>query len=130
MNRVFVYATLREGEAERSMIAEYIASSVPATMTGRMYQLAEGPVVCVDDPDQRVVGELIEISDLAAAFPLLDMFQGEEFVRVLKRVRPEGGDEVWAWVYMAADPERVDNAQAIPDGDWLAWIADRAPGAD
>jgi gamma-glutamylcyclotransferase (GGCT)/AIG2-like uncharacterized protein YtfP len=129
VNRVFVYASLREGEAERSMIAEYLSNAIPATTTGRMYQLAEGPVACVDDPDQRIVGEVIEINDLAAAFPLIDMFQGDDFVRVLKVARLDSGEEVWTWVYMLADPERIANATPIVGGDWLAWSAAHPPSA-
>ena len=127
MGRIFVYATLRQGEAERSMIADYIESSVPATMKGCIYQLAEGPVACVDSADEIMVGELLELNDLPAAIPLLDNFQGEEFVRVLKMAALGDGTEVWAWVYMLADPERIATATPIPGGDWLTWSAARPP---
>jgi gamma-glutamylcyclotransferase (GGCT)/AIG2-like uncharacterized protein YtfP len=128
VGRIFVYASLREGQAERSMIAEHIGGSVPAVMSGRIYQLAEGLVGCVDAADETMVGEVLELTDLAAAIPLLDNFQGEEFVRVLKPARLTDGSEVWAWVYMLADPERIAGATPIPGGDYLAWSAGRAAG--
>ena len=121
VDRVFVYASLRAGEAERSMIADYIDEVRPATMPGRMYRLGDGIVACVAADDAVMHGELLTINDLAAAFPLLDAFQGEDFVRVLRQATTESGDQVWAWVYIMAEPERAVGGEPITGGDWLAW---------
>ena len=121
VDRVFVYASLRAGEAERSMMAEHIGEVQPATMPGRMFRLSDGVVACITVEDELMQGELLTIIDLAAAFPLLDAFQGEDFVRVLRQATTESGELVWAWVYIMADPERAADAEPIEGGDWLAW---------
>jgi gamma-glutamylcyclotransferase (GGCT)/AIG2-like uncharacterized protein YtfP len=121
VNRVFVYASLRSGQAERSMIEEYIARSEPATMEGRLFIVEDlGSFV---EGDGHVVGEVVEINDLAAAFPLLDAFEGEDYARILKKATLASGEEVWAWVYMLANPELAEGAEQIESGDFVAWSA-------
>jgi gamma-glutamylcyclotransferase (GGCT)/AIG2-like uncharacterized protein YtfP len=67
-----------------------------------------------------VVGEVIWLSDLAATFGLLDAYEGQDFVRVIKQVTIPAG-QIWTWIYTLTDPGAVKLATLIPDGDWVRY---------
>lgn len=120
---MFAYGTFRQGESARAMIAGHIADATPATVTGAIYAFPDGYPGIVPEGDSRVVGELLVLNDLAAAFALLDAYEGDEYERIMKKVTLENGTEVWAWIYMLTDRASVRNAVLIPSGDWVAWRA-------
>lgn len=121
LDRLFVYGTLRQGQTARSIIANQITRCVPAHTTGELYSFPMGfPGFTEGEARGRVVGEVIWLSDLAATFGLLDAYEGQEFVRVIKQVMIASG-EIWAWVYTLADPGAVKLATRIPDGDWVRY---------
>jgi len=127
VDRLFTYGNLRSGQPARNMIAEHVASSRPATMRGRIYALPDGdPGLVLDDQDA-VVGELLVLRDLAAVYPLLDAFEGENYERLLRRARLDDGTELWAWVYALADPALAEQGEPVTGGDWVAWQTSR-PG--
>jgi gamma-glutamylcyclotransferase (GGCT)/AIG2-like uncharacterized protein YtfP len=125
VDRLFVYGTLRVGQTARSLIADHVARSVPATSTGELVCFADYPGL-LDDGAQTVVGEMVWLTDLAAAFALLDAYEGDDFIRILKKLRLEDGTETWAWCYVLADPRVVGDASPIAHGDWVRWLAERA----
>lgn len=127
VNRLFAYGNLRHGQPARSMIAEHVESWQPASVRGCVYALPDGYPGLVPDGEARVVGEVMVLRDLAAVFPLLDAFEGENYVRVLQRARLENGNELWAWVYVLADPVLAEHAEPVAGGDWVAWQEGR-PG--
>src|SRR5688572_5929369 len=104
VDRLFVYATLRQGQTARSLIANQIARAVKASTTGAMYAFPMGYAGLVEVPrpepsePRRVVGELLWLTELPATFGLLDAYEGEEFVRVIKQVTLDTGESVWAWI--------------------------------
>jgi len=118
VDRLFVYGTLLHGQAARSMVGNHVARWEQASITGRMYAFPMGYPGVVDEGDDRIVGELMWLSDLAAAFALLDAYEGDDFVRILKRVQRLDGTEVWAWCYVLADPATITLGDLVPDGDW------------
>ena len=118
VDTLFVYGTLRQGHAARSLVAEHIASAVPATTHGRIFALPAGYPGMIADDEAVVVGELVQLADLPAALLLLDAYEGAEFVRVLQRVIPRGGSERWAWCYLLADPALAKTGLLIESGDW------------
>jgi len=122
VNRLFVYGTLRAGQAARSLIADHVVSAEPATARGRMFALPDGYPGFMPGPDGRVVGELMTLSDLAAAFALLDAYEGEEFQRALQEVELGDGRVLWAWCYVLASPELAEEGEPIPGGDWDAHL--------
>ncbi len=95
----------------------------PATMPGRLWAFPEGYPGFLPDGDGLVVGELVTLRDLTAAFPLLDAYEGAEFARTLLRARTADGHEHWAWVYCIADPDVTAQAEPIESGDWVAYLA-------
>src|SRR5262249_36018471 len=60
LDRLFVYATLRKGQAARSLIANQITRSTKASTTGAIYVFPMGyaGLVEIEEP-RRVVGELL-----------------------------------------------------------------------
>lgn len=125
LDRLFVYGTLRQGQTARSIIANQITRTVPAYTTGELYLFPMGFPGFTEDSGAgqgpaRVVGEVLWLSDLAATFGLLDAYEGQEFVRVIKQVATASG-EIWAWLYTLADPGAVKLATRIPDGDWVRY---------
>lgn len=124
VNRVFVYGSLRQGQSARSLIAEYISEARPATMLGALYALPDGYPV-ITEGDDTIVGELLELSDLTAALPLLDAYEGEEYSRTLRQAMLRDGTQVWSWVYITADTSILTNAVRIESGDWDEFVTEQ-----
>ena len=120
IDRLFVYGTLRSGQTARSLIAPHVVRSEEATIRGEIYAFPMGYPGLVDG-DGVVKGELMWLSDLAAALALLDAYEGADFVRVLKPVTRANGTLEPAWVYFLADANAVRLAEPIPDGDWVRY---------
>jgi gamma-glutamylcyclotransferase (GGCT)/AIG2-like uncharacterized protein YtfP len=126
-DRLFVYGTLRAGEAARALVAAHVARSVPGTVRGAMYAFPMGYPGLVDG-DGAVRGELLWLADLDAALPLLDDYEGEDFARVERTVELEDGTRLTAWCYVLSDPSSVRAAGAVevPGGDWIDYRAARS----
>lgn len=124
VDRVFVYGTLLSGQGMRTMIADHVAACEPATMKGRIYAMPEGYPGMVDDgTDGTIVGEMVTLDDLAAAFALLDAYEGDDFTRVLKAAKLADGSDSWSWVYVLSDPNLAVNCELIADGDWVKHVS-------
>ncbi len=125
LDRLFVYATLRQGQPARSLIANQIVRSVKASTTGAIYVFPMGYAGLVDAAEpMRVVGELLWLTELPATFGLLDAYEGEEFARVIMQVTPEAGEPVWSWIYVLTDPEAIKHGTLIEHGDWARYCRD------
>jgi gamma-glutamylcyclotransferase (GGCT)/AIG2-like uncharacterized protein YtfP len=128
LDRLFVYGTLREGQTARSLIANQIRRCVKAHTEGALYAFpmgypgfteAIGPA-----PPIRVTGEVIWLTELAATFGLLDAYEGQDFARMIRQVKLETGEEVWAWIYTLADPAAATHGTLIQHGDWVRYWSD------
>ena len=119
VDRIFVYGTLRTGQTARSLIANHVKRFEPARSTGKMFAFPMGYPGIVDDGAGPLVGELVWLNELAAAFALLDAYEGDDFIRILKRAWLRDGTEHWAWCYVLAAPDTVSFGEPIPDGDWV-----------
>jgi len=122
INRLFVYGTLRTGQPARSLIANHVISSRPARVTGRMYAMPDGYPGFVPGPDGIVVGEVVTISELAAAFALLDAYEGDDFLRSLQKVDLLDGSHAWTWCYLLRRPHDLVGADPIHSGDWAEFL--------
>jgi gamma-glutamylcyclotransferase (GGCT)/AIG2-like uncharacterized protein YtfP len=122
LDRLFVYGTLRQGQSARSLVASSIVRCEPATTSGQIFAFPMGyPGYVEGEGHGRVVGEVVWLTELAATFGLLDAYEGDDFARVLKRVRLESGEELWTWIYTLSDPGAVKLGALIPDGDWVRY---------
>lgn len=124
VDRLFVYGTLRSGQTARSLIADHVARAAWARTTGRLVAFPDYPGL-VDESAGEIVGELVWLTDLAAAFALLDAYEGDDFIRVLKRCHLAEGGEEWAWCYVLADAKVAAAGTPIPHGDWVRWQAEQ-----
>lgn len=127
LDRLFVYGTLRQGQTARSLLANQITRCVKAHTNGQIYAFPMGyPGYTEADASGRVVGEVVWLTELAATFGLLDAYEGQDFVRVIKQVTLETGEEVWAWVYTLADPGAVRLGTRLDHGDWVRYWTEQA----
>jgi gamma-glutamylcyclotransferase (GGCT)/AIG2-like uncharacterized protein YtfP len=129
LDRLFVYATLRQGQTARSLVAHQITKSVKASTTGAMYvfPMGYGGFIEADEP-QRVIGELLWLAELPATLGLLDAYEGPEFARVLRQVRLDTGELLWSWIYVLADPDAIKHGTRIEHGDWVRYWAEQQGG--
>jgi gamma-glutamylcyclotransferase (GGCT)/AIG2-like uncharacterized protein YtfP len=119
VDRLFVYSTLRKGQTARSLIANHITRCVPASTDGAIYAFPMGYAGFIETEEPcRVIGEVLWLTDLPATFGLLDAYEGDEFVRVLKQALLETGEVVWAWIYVLAEPDTAVHGTRIDHGDW------------
>jgi gamma-glutamylcyclotransferase (GGCT)/AIG2-like uncharacterized protein YtfP len=127
LDRLFVYATLRQGQTARSLIANQITKSVKATTIGALYvfPMGYGGYIEAEEPSC-VVGELLWLAELPATFGLLDAYEGAEFARVIKQVKIETGELVWSWIYALADPDAIKHGTRIDHGDWARYWSEHA----
>jgi len=126
VDRLFAYATLRQGQTARSLIANQITKWVPASTTGAIYAFPMGYAGFIEaDEPRRVVGDLLWLAELPATFGLLDAYEGQDFARVVKQVKLETGELVWSWIYVLADPEAIKHGVLIEHGDWARYVAER-----
>lgn len=121
LDRLFVYGTMRTGQTARTVIANAVVRCEPATMQGALYLFPMGFPGYVEGDDAGVVqGEVVWLTDLAATFAMLDAYEGDDFVRVIRKVQLQNEPgSVWAWVYILADDDAVRLAERIPGGDWV-----------
>ena len=122
VDRLFVYGSLRSGQAARSLISNHVAAAQPATACGRIYALSDGYPGFLPGSDGVVIGEVVTLSDLGPAFALLDAYEGEEFHRVLHPVLLSDDSEIWAWCYVLADPALAEGGELLPGGDWAEYL--------
>lgn len=120
IDRLFVYGTIRQGETARSLVEPSITRSVKASTTGQIYAFPMGYPGFVEG-EGRVLGELLWLSQLGATFALLDAYEGTDFVRSLRQVTTEAGEDHWAWIYVLADPGAIKLGTRIADGDWVRY---------
>lgn len=124
VDRLFVYGTLRVGEAAHPIVAPYVTQAVRATALGTMYGLAAGYPGVVADDRGVIHGELLTLRELAEALPALDAYEGDDFTRVLAEITTAAG-RGWAWMYVLVSSEIARGAPVIADGDWPRYRADR-----
>ena len=123
LDRLFVYGSLRQGQTARSLVANQITKCVKAWTAGSIYAFPMGhPGYVEGDGTGRVEGEVLWLTELAATFGLLDAYEGQDFVRVIRKVNlEETGEQVWAWVYTLSDPAAVKHGTLIHHGDWVRY---------
>ena len=120
LDRLFVYGTIRQGQTARSLVEPSITRSVKASTAGQIYAFPMGYPGYIEG-DGRVEGELLWLGQLAATFALLDAYEGEDFVRVIRQVTIETGEDLWAWIYVLADPGAIKLGTRIAGGDWVRY---------
>lgn len=128
---VFVYGTLRPGEANWRRLQPYAARTQRAQLAGYALFGAQWPYpYAAPSADAAVVGDLVQIrqDDYADALHVLDSLEGYQsgrahnhYDRVAVTVQTDAGEDRTAWVYVAGVGCRHLTAeQRIATGDWLS----------
>jgi gamma-glutamylcyclotransferase (GGCT)/AIG2-like uncharacterized protein YtfP len=68
-------------------------------------------------------GELLTLTDLAAALPALDAYEGRRLHAHPGRDPPTAAGRGWAWIYVLVSSELAQGAPVIADGDWVTYRA-------
>ncbi len=132
----FVYGSLLEGfHNEAEFLAPYVKVRHQARITGGvMWHLVRlgYPILVPSDPERVVHGELVWLTDFAAATPGLDFLEGYEgpeaendYVRRLTLATDtETGESVQAYTYWSAKTILEVEEPAIPvtGGDWRTFM--------
>ncbi|MBK9035383.1 MAG: gamma-glutamylcyclotransferase [Myxococcales bacterium] len=129
VDRLFVYGTLRTGQTARAIVAAHLVGGVSATTRGSLYAFPGDYPGVVPDDGGVIVGELLQLRDLASALPLLDAFEGDEFMRMLTEVTTADGG-TWAWIYVLVSPELARHGRRLEHGDWARYLARAASDQD
>lgn len=98
--RLFVYGTLQPGERSWHLLAEAAAGPTePVTVPGTLLDTGFGYPAMLRDAGPGVPGHVVPLRDPAALLPLLDRFEGPDYVRV--RITAPDGRPCWTYVWTA-----------------------------
>lgn len=130
----FLYGTLLPGERNHRLLVGRTVSAAwtPAVLTGALLFHGPGYPYAATDPagTGTVRGEVAVLAEDTYGEALAELDLLEDYVpgdpanlyeRAALAVRTEDGDNVTAWVYLAADRiarELLLSGVRVPDGDW------------
>ncbi|MEZ4398604.1 MAG: gamma-glutamylcyclotransferase [Kofleriaceae bacterium] len=120
IDRLFAYGTLQPGQGAYGVVAPFVQAVLPATVRGSMYAFPASHPGVVPDDGGLVHGTLLQLAELPAALPLLDAYEGDDFMRILTEASTDGGP-TWAWIYVLASPDLARLGQPVPHGNWLRY---------
>jgi gamma-glutamylcyclotransferase (GGCT)/AIG2-like uncharacterized protein YtfP len=103
---LFVYGTLKAGASNHVRVASS-QRIVEARVRGRLYDSGKGWPVLIFGGETFVHGQVLFFDDLTPLLPALDEYEGFDpqqperslFVRTLRPVTLDGGEDIDAWVY-------------------------------
>ena len=103
-NRLFVYGTLGPGRPNAHILEALGGQWLDAYVIGRLVKAGWGaksgfPALVIDAAGDRIDGFLFTSEKLEESWPMLDAFEGEEYMRVPAQVHLPDGQLVGAQVY-------------------------------
>jgi gamma-glutamylcyclotransferase (GGCT)/AIG2-like uncharacterized protein YtfP len=128
MNQVFVYGSLSKGMIHFDKIESAVVDVKEAWLIGAAYQLRVGYPVILKEGQQRIHGQLVEVSNPDLMIPLLDSFYGflsydlKQSLHIRESINVNLVSErsaQSAWVYFLNPTQLPKSASLIVDGDWL-----------
>jgi gamma-glutamylcyclotransferase (GGCT)/AIG2-like uncharacterized protein YtfP len=104
MNRLFVYGTLRPGDANAHFLNTLDGSWTQARVRGRLYSNGIGPTLGypalqLDDDGDWIKGMLLCSDQLETIWQRLDEFEGEGYVRSMTIVTLPNGQDLETYIY-------------------------------
>ena len=112
--RVFVYGTLRRGEANHHLLGAHPCLAVLRTEPCfELVSLGSYPAL-VTGGTTSVVGEVYEVD--AGTLCALDELEGHPYYYQRRLIALDDGSEAVAYVF---SPKRAGERERIPGGDWL-----------
>jgi len=102
--RLFVYGTLGPGRSNEHVLVGIGGSWLKATVTGTLQEKGWGaemgyPGIDLNSKGDEIEGSLFTSENLASNWSKLDEFEGEEYERVLTKVKLNDESFVDAYVY-------------------------------
>jgi gamma-glutamylcyclotransferase (GGCT)/AIG2-like uncharacterized protein YtfP len=129
INKVFVYGTLCEGEANHHVVAPFVKKVTEAKMKGWLYHLPYGYPAMVEGTGE-VIGQFIELSNVEEAIKHMDELEGYEeggsdndYERIISKAVTQDGQEHGCYVYIYSESKKTwleEQAEFVVDGDWRA----------
>lgn len=118
-HRVFVYGTLRSGNA-RSMSFRFPNSKfvAEAKVNGSLYDLGDFPGLLLDESNSLVLGEVYEVND--EILHELDEFEASSHYLRKQAEVSFGTHKAKCWIY-EPDPKSYLLLKLIPSGDWIEY---------
>lgn len=132
--RFFVYGSMTEGLVHWSKISSFVENKAPARVKASVWCLKVGYPVLIAEGADSVPGLLVDVKSSDLLVGLLDEFHGFNrldperslYLRQQIEAIPEGGGSaISAWVYFLNPRKLPASAQAVPGGDWRAFMAQR-----
>jgi len=135
IKHAFVYGTLLRGQDNFHLIEPYAAAIKPGETSGELFHLTYGyPALVAGGGGATVQGELVRLSDVDKALPVLDRLEGyhgpgrsdNNYERCECRVKTPDGEEVLAYVYIWSHPELLARiGTRLTGGCWRQFMAER-----
>ena len=118
-DHLFVYGTLRRGAPMHGLLERDVEWVCAARIRGRLYDLGPFPALTDGRRNEYVQGELYRIAtrDPGRLLDALDRYEGRAFSRVVRKIEPELGEALEAYVYLFAGSLR--GRRRIASGDYL-----------
>jgi gamma-glutamylcyclotransferase (GGCT)/AIG2-like uncharacterized protein YtfP len=131
-NLVFVYGTLRTGQSNYGIVADWVKRARLATIEGMLYHLPAYGFPAVVPGTGTVYGEVLEFTDFSSALEAMDDLEdykgpGKDnfYERVVVSARLNNGSEVecYAYVFPVTREQWLrSEAVYISGGDWVEYI--------
>jgi gamma-glutamylcyclotransferase (GGCT)/AIG2-like uncharacterized protein YtfP len=98
---LFVYGTLRKRYdlKLKDKVKKDWTYLGQAKIGAALYDIGKYPGAVKDRSGREVVGDVFVVNEPGKVFPVLDKYEGKEFVRKKAKVKMRSGEEVNAWVY-------------------------------
>ena len=98
---VFVYGTLRPGQAAWRLIAPHVVGPpVPGRLPGRVHDTGRGYPALHLGPPGTAHGSVLALRDPVASLPVLDEYEGPEYLRVRATVHTDDATlPCWVWTW-------------------------------
>lgn len=120
--RLFVYGTLRPAAvAFAPVLAPYVVEHRPGILRDHaLYAVGLPYPAITPKAGFRVVGDLVTLDSgrVVDAFAAIDLFEGDGYRRAVVTVEA-GGEQLAAWVYLAAEPGMLPADALVRSGDWF-----------
>ncbi len=136
--KFFVYGSMSEGLVHFQKIKDFVLSSKPARIQGKAHRLKVGYPVVLEDGSDAIPGHLITLKTTDLLVQLLDQFHGFDSMDEARSLYYRKTVNVWlddqtqesAEVYLLNSRKLPSNAKVIPQGDWVASLAQDPPLID
>jgi gamma-glutamylcyclotransferase (GGCT)/AIG2-like uncharacterized protein YtfP len=115
---LFVYGTLRRGSDNEfaRLLGDRARFAGTGRVPGLLYDFGHYPgAVRSDQPGDWLSGELHRLDDLEL-LPVLDEYEGSEFIREVASAQTDDGGTIDCWIYWYVGDA---TGRLIPSGDWL-----------